>query len=113
MANISWQVHYGRYIESNKHGHILTNFQRQKLSIAASESACCNASLVAPPWPLVGPLVYRTKPFEGSLEAPGDPMGIPPCGRPWALVGPLGWALVDRALVGPCHYIYIYMYILM
>ena len=39
------QIHYGRYIAYHKNGHISTNAQRQKLSIAASESVCCNASL--------------------------------------------------------------------
>jgi hypothetical protein len=44
-ADILRQIHYGRYVAyHHKDGHISTNFQRQKLSIAASESACCNAS---------------------------------------------------------------------
>ena len=43
-ADILRQIHYGRYIAYHKNGHISTNVQRQKLSIAASESACCNAS---------------------------------------------------------------------
>ena len=46
MADILGHMHYGICIQIafNEDGHISTNVQRQKLSIAASESARCNAS---------------------------------------------------------------------
>ena len=53
-AGVLWQiyygnysiadVYYGRYIAYHKNVHISTRVQRQKLSIAAPESVCCNAS---------------------------------------------------------------------
>ena len=43
-ADILRQIHPSRYIAHNKNNHVSTNVQRRKLSIAASESLCCNAS---------------------------------------------------------------------
>ena len=89
---------YGRYIVSNKNGHILTNLQSHKLSIVVFEPACCNASpqglfWTGLPWALVGP--------PGVLWAP-----LGPCGPPWGLVGLPGalWAgplWAPWALVAP------------
>ena len=42
--NITAHIYIYIYIAYDKNGHISTNVQRQKLSIAASESACCNSS---------------------------------------------------------------------
>ena len=43
-ADILQQIHYGRNIAYHKNLHTSTCFQRQKRSIAACESVCCNAS---------------------------------------------------------------------
>ena len=44
MADILQQIHCGRYIASDKNGHISTNVQRHNLWIAAPASFRCNAS---------------------------------------------------------------------
>ena len=52
-ADILRQIRYGRYIVYDKNCHNLKKLQRLRLSIAASESPCCNASLVGRPWALL------------------------------------------------------------
>ena len=42
LADILQHLRYGTYIPYHNNGHISTNIQRQKLSIAASEFVCCN-----------------------------------------------------------------------
>ena len=68
MADILRQVHDGRYIASNKNGHISTNVQRQKLSDAASESVCCNASPQQAQQP-------PRQPWDAHGVRPGNPPG--------------------------------------
>ena len=73
-ADIFRRIHYGRYIAYNKNGHISTNVQRQKLSIAASESFRCNASPQRLPWAVLSCIRRERSPFS-SATGPlrGDP----------------------------------------
>ena len=62
------KTHYGGYIAYHKNSHISTNVQRQKLSIAACELACCNASPQGRPWPVF--INKEASQFKNMLSGP-------------------------------------------
>ena len=71
-ATILRQIRYGRYIAYHKNGHISTNVRRQKLSIAASESACCNAS----PQGLPCTVLSIKRPHKSKKRPPGTRISV-------------------------------------